>query len=73
MRPLEAEVDEGGTAEIEANVRPETWARGTDRALLGGPVISEMLREYTLRGKTHLSLLLPGCHRSRQSSFQPQR
>jgi hypothetical protein len=56
----EAEIDEGGAAEIEADVIPETRARRIGGLMIFGPVITQMLGKNTLRGKTHLPFLLPG-------------
>jgi len=55
----EAEIDEGGAAEIETNGIPETRARRIAGLMIFGPVITQMLGKDTLRGKTHLPFLLP--------------
>src|SRR5215468_5635540 len=55
----EAEIDEGGAAEIEADGIPETRARRIAGLMIFGPVITQMLGQDTLRSKTHLSFLLP--------------
>ena len=41
------------------NLRPETRARRLGGALIVRPVVTQMLRKNTLRGKSHLSFLLP--------------
>ena len=66
----EVEVDEGGAGEIEADARPETWARRIGGALIFGPVITQMLGKNTLRGKTYLSFLLPCVANLVESSLQ---